>query len=414
LKKVTIASFLILTIFVGGFARAYRHKPSKKSKRQTAIHAERASKEQQLAKLKQEIAKYESELREHEKKEKHSKENILAFEKRTKQLKAAIARLEKEESDLESQKNEVDLEVQQTSNSLDNLKMAYARSSAMLYRESALKPSDENQILFASQSSDPIRMAYYAQVVAQAHGANRAKLDSTKQTLSDSSRQLASSIENEHQTIGEHKEQASTLEAKKLAEAKQLAQIQTNKEKLRKLLAERKESEKRLEHIIDNLVLREEKTRRTAKNNRRANNREPENEPSLGPAQGPHSLSWPSAGHKIIQGFGEHRNAELNTVTMNLGIDIAASQGSPVNAAAEGEVDLVSSLPSYGTIVVLRHAGGLHTVYADLASASIRKGAHVRAGQQIGTSGTNEENGAVLHFEVWKGKSRQNPVGWLR
>jgi murein DD-endopeptidase MepM/ murein hydrolase activator NlpD len=176
------------------------------------------------------------------------------------------------------------------------------------------------------------------------------------------------------------------------------------------------ESEKKLEVLIDNLVIKEEKARRAATHNRRNNNREPEpeNEPSLGPAHGPHSLSWPSAGHRIVQGFGEHRNAELNTVTMNLGIDIAAAQGSAVNAAAEGEVDIVSSLPSYGTIVVLRHAGGLHTVYADLAGASIRKGAHVRSGQQIGTSGTNEENGAVLHFEVWKGKSKQNPLGWLR
>jgi septal ring factor EnvC (AmiA/AmiB activator) len=414
LKKVTTAGFLILTILVGGFAHASRHKPVKKSKRQTAIHAERASKEQQLAKLKQEIAKYESELREHEKKEKRSKENIAAFEKRTKQLKAAIAHLEQEVSDLESQKSEVDKQVQQTSNSLDNLKLAYARSSAMLYREGALKSSDPNEAFFVERSSDPIRMSYYAQVVAQAHGANRAKLDSAKQTLSDSSQQLASSIENEHQTIGEHQQQASTLEQKRIAEAKQLAQIQANKERLRKLLKQRMESEKKLEGIIDNLVIKEENARRTTKSGRRTNNREPENEPSLGPAHGPHSLSWPSAGHRIVQGFGEHRNAELNTVTMNLGIDIAAAQGSSVNAAAEGEVDLVSSLPSYGTIVVLRHAGGLHTVYADLAGASVSKGAHVRAGQQIGTSGTNEENGAVLHFEVWKGKSKQNPLGWLR
>ena len=407
-------TIFVLTTIVGGFALGNRHKPHKKAKQQTAVHAERASKEKQLTQLKQEIAKYESELREHEKKEKRSQANIASFDKRTRSLKSAIAHLEKEVSDLESQKNEVDLEVVQTSNSLDNLKMAYARSSAMLYRTGALKSPDKNQILFSPQNSDPIRMAYYAQIIALAHGANRARLDSAKHTLSESSEQLASSIENEHQTIGEHREQASTLEAKRIAEAKQLTQIQANKEHLRKLLAQRKESEKRLEHIIDNLVIREEKSRRATKKNGRTNNREPEKEPSLGPAHGPHSLSWPSAGHRIVQGFGEHRNAELNTVTMNLGIDIAAAQGSPVNAAAEGEVDLVSSLPSYGTIIVLRHAGGLHTVYADLAGASIRKGSHVRAGQQIGTSGANEENGAVLHFEVWKGKSKQNPLGWLK
>ena len=99
---------------------------------------------------------------------------------------------------------------------------------------------------------------------------------------------------------------------------------------------------------------------------------------------------------------------------MNLGIDIATAQGSSVAAAAEGEVSLVSSLPSYGTIVVLKHSGGLHTVYADLSGASVKAGSHIRTGQQVGRSGSNEESGAVLHFEVWKGKTKQNPMGWLK
>ncbi|HZK77174.1 MAG TPA: M23 family metallopeptidase, partial [Candidatus Kapabacteria bacterium] len=154
--------------------------------------------------------------------------------------------------------------------------------------------------------------------------------------------------------------------------------------------------------------------RRTARRHSVAPSREGGHEESLGPARGPHSLDWPSAGHHILEGFGEHRNTELNTVTMNLGIDIAASQGSPVRAAAEGEVALVSSLPSYGTIVVLRHASGLHTVYANLSSASVHQGDRVRAGQTIGRSGINEESVPLLHFEVWSGKSRQNPIGWLK
>ena len=97
---------------------------------------------------------------------------------------------------------------------------------------------------------------------------------------------------------------------------------------------------------------------------------------------------------------------------MNLGIDIASPEGSPVVASAEGEVVLVSTLPSYGTVV--SSASGGITVYADLASASVQAGTHIYAGQTIGKSGANEMSGAVLHFEVWKGKSKQNPVGWLK
>src|SRR5438034_146763 len=73
--------------------------------------------------------------------------------------------------------------------------------------------------------------------------------------------------------------------------------------------------------------------------------------PLHGPLHGPHSLAWPSASHRVVQGFGEHRNPELGTITMNLGIDIAEPKGSAVTAAADGIASIVSTLPSYGTIV---------------------------------------------------------------
>jgi murein DD-endopeptidase MepM/ murein hydrolase activator NlpD len=129
---------------------------------------------------------------------------------------------------------------------------------------------------------------------------------------------------------------------------------------------------------------------------------------------GPHSLSWPTSSHRVVQSFGEHRNAELGTVTMNLGIDIGTSSGSAVRAAGDGVVSLISSLPSYGTIMIIRHGGGVHSVYADLGGVSVSTGSNVKKGQTIASSATNAELGAILHFEVWKGKSKQNPLRWLK
>jgi murein DD-endopeptidase MepM/ murein hydrolase activator NlpD len=283
--------------------------------------------------------------------------------------------------------------------------------------QGSLAPVDtQDPFLTAASSSDPIRMSYYAQVISQAHAMDKSRLDSLKQSLGLSSEYLASTIATEQEQIGAQQQAATTLEQKKASEAKALAQTQINKARLKKLLEERRASEKRLENIIANLVTKEHAARRTTKNRRRATSHEEEieNDAALGPAHGPHSLDWPSASHRIQQGFGEHRNVELGTVTMNLGIDIAAPEGSAVRAAAEGEVALVSSLPSYGTVIVIRHSSWIHTVYADLAGASVQAGTHIRAGQTIGNSGSSEMSGAVLHFEVWKGKSKQNPIGWLK
>ncbi len=414
--KVTIAALILLVASLP--AESKRH-PRKKHRPTTSqFAAERSQNEKALQRLQQEIAKYESELHEHEKKERQSKQNIRAFDKRTANLKAMIARLQAEASALQGTKNEVDRNLHVTATTLDTLKQAYARSSRQLYMDGALTPINPNEFLLAPTSSDPIRMSYYAQAIARAHAMNRSRLDSMKQSLAESSNELAGTIESEKEQIGEHQTEASTLEEKKAAETEQLSQIQTRKAALLKLIAARKASEKQLEGIIANLIARERAERIASRSERRTRRgaaaRAFENDGGLGAMRAPHTLAWPSASHHILQGFGEHRNADLNTVTMNLGIDIAAKQGSVVRAAAEGKVALISSLPSYGTIIVLEHAGGLHTVYANLSSVTVRQGQHVGAGTIIGTSGVSDENVPQLHFEVWSGKARQNPMGWLR
>ncbi len=419
-KKVELIAILALVLVAAVTSDAARRHPRKKGsgrKTSQALQQKRASTEKALAKLQQEIAKYESELREHEKKEKHSKETIRAFEKRQASLKATIARLEKEAADLAGQKSEVDRSFTETSNLLESRKQAYANSSRQLYMQGSLAPIDPHDpLLTGSSASDPVRMSYYAQIISRAHSLDHARLDSLKQSLGASSETLAFTIATEQQQIGAHQNESTTIEQKKASEAAALAQIQVKKARLRKLLDERRASEKRLEHIIAGLVTSERSARRSTKTRHRTASRDDEvdNDASLGPAHGPHSLDWPSTSHHIAQGFGEHRNADLGTVTMNLGIDIAAPEGSSVKAAAEGEVDLVATLPSYGTVIVIRHSGGIHTVYADLGDASVQKGTHIRAGQTIGRSGSNEMSGSVIHFEVWKGKAKQNPMGWLK
>ncbi len=408
-----------MLIFAAG-TRAAQHRSShRRHSVPSRLQAEKSAKERTLHKLQQEIAKYESELNEHEKRERKSQQNIRAFDKRTATLKAIIAGLEVQASALQGTKREVDKSLHVTANTLDTLKDAYARSSRQLYIEGALTPVNANELLLVPQPEDPVRMAYYTELIARAHAMNRSRLDSMKQALAASSSELAGTIASAQEQIGEHQNEAGTIQEQKAEESVQLAQIQANKARLLKLIAARKASEQRLEGLIANLVIREAKARSAARasarrTGRTAERREREREASLGPASGSHSLEWPGASHRILEGFGEHRNADLNTVTMNLGIDIAARQGSAVKAAAQGIVALVSSLPSFGTIIVLQHAGGLHTVYANLRGVRVKAGEHLSAGTEIGTSGENDSGTPLIHFEVWNGKNQQNPLGWLR
>lgn len=127
----------------------------------------------------------------------------------------------------------------------------------------------------------------------------------------------------------------------------------------------------------------------------------------------PLRFSWPTAGKKIVQGYGEWTNPSTGIVTMNPGINIAARKGAAVVASESGRVSLISWLPGYGTIIIVQHREGYRTVYGNLASAAVKQGASVRSGEKLGTVGAALGK-AFLHFEIWRDQTRLDPTTMLR
>ncbi len=95
----------------------------------------------------------------------------------------------------------------------------------------------------------------------------------------------------------------------------------------------------------------------------------------------------------------------------NEGIDIAATPGDAVKAAEDGTVALVSRAVGAGTIVLLRHADNIYTVYANIDGVTLNKGDRVRRGQKIGTVAKGDPT--VLHFEVRRGTEPVDPMPFL-
>ena len=102
---------------------------------------------------------------------------------------------------------------------------------------------------------------------------------------------------------------------------------------------------------------------------------------------------------------------------LHLGIDVAASAGSPVYAVADGTVESVEFHPMMGQTVVIVHKDGYNSVYQNMQTAipsEITAGAEVKAGAQIGSVGDtalieiSEE--PHLHFELYKDGNCENPL----
>lgn len=92
------------------------------------------------------------------------------------------------------------------------------------------------------------------------------------------------------------------------------------------------------------------------------------------------------------------------------GIDLGAPAGTPIVAAAAGEV-IVSRAAGwnggYGEYIVIRHGNGTQTLYAHNSQNIVYTGDTVIQGQVIGYVGsTGKSTGAHLHFEV---RGAKNP-----
>jgi septal ring factor EnvC (AmiA/AmiB activator) len=126
------------------------------------------------------------------------------------------------------------------------------------------------------------------------------------------------------------------------------------------------------------------------------------------------SLPWPVGNGVVVRHFGSSRDKDLNIVTTSNGIDISVPVNSAVKAISGGKVAQIAYLPTFGNVVIIRHPKSYLTVYANLTRVSVGKGEVIRAGHSLGASGSMPEGGSVVHFEIWKGKVKQNPEKWLR
>lgn len=85
-------------------------------------------------------------------------------------------------------------------------------------------------------------------------------------------------------------------------------------------------------------------------------------------------------------------------------VDLAGGAGSPIRAAAGGEVVVAKASGwngGYGNYIVIRHPNGTQTLYAHLSSVSVGMGNYVSQGEVIGGMGnTGRSTGTHLHFEV--------------
>lgn len=116
-----------------------------------------------------------------------------------------------------------------------------------------------------------------------------------------------------------------------------------------------------------------------------------------------------------VQGRIEHYFGEVIDNKINNGIKIRPEGDAAVCAVGEGKVVFYNYLKGYGNTLIIEHADGFSTVYANLSEVPCNKGDTVRQGQSIGIVAENSsDNNALLHFEVRKGFKADDPLLYVK
>lgn len=124
-------------------------------------------------------------------------------------------------------------------------------------------------------------------------------------------------------------------------------------------------------------------------------------------------LPWPVEG-PVVDRFGQNYHPVYTKIKLhfNNGINIAVSPGTGVKAVFDGVVKQIVVMPGYNKCVLIQH-GDYFSFYCKLGTVSVKAGDKVKTGQEIGSVDTM--NGETqLHFQIWSGRTPQNPEIWLR
>jgi lipoprotein NlpD len=96
------------------------------------------------------------------------------------------------------------------------------------------------------------------------------------------------------------------------------------------------------------------------------------------------------------------------------GIELAGSEGQSIRASAAGEVVYSGNgLIGYGELIIIKHSDRMLSAYGHNRKRLVAEGQAVAAGEKIAEMGRDERNRALLHFEIRRGGTPQDPMKYL-
>ena len=124
-------------------------------------------------------------------------------------------------------------------------------------------------------------------------------------------------------------------------------------------------------------------------------------------------LIYPVNSNYIIVDFDKSIDPASGAITYDNGVDFSISRNSDVSCVADGIIEDITFIPSYGNVVLIKHSNDYRTLYAILKDIYVKVNQVVNAGDVIAKTSDNY-NGQCFHFELWHDTTPLDPKQWMK
>ncbi len=418
MKYRRIYIFVIVITFLNGVQLLAQGKKSKTRESELAqLTKERQEIERNIATIERQIKAFERELSSADEEEKISLQALENLDNQIQLHREVIRQTEISQKKLAAQIATTKRELEETKRDLEAMKNSFARYAVGIYKFGVKR---DLEVLFSSGSFNQALVR--AEYIKRFEDAGKIKI----QDISEKQEQIAQLqteldarfAENE-KLLEQRRYQAKVLEGRRIQREKLIAKLRKDKRRLQSQIAQKQARAKALQDAIQKMLFAEEEAIKRARESKALaqserngiSNEYSEIKGDFEKYKG--KLPWPVQDGVIIKTFGESENKDLKIVTFNNGVDISTTIGTAVLTVAPGVVSQIGFLPTFGNIVIVRHANAYLTVYANLSEVKVTKGESVSAGQALGLVGKSAQGGGLIHFEVWHGRNKYDPELWL-
>ena len=382
----------------------------------TAYSQDTRAQESKRARLQKEIAILDGQIKAITTKSVNALNQLTLIRKKVDARKELVAESDRDIAGLNSaiSAKEKDIKVMQAK--LDTLSDYYERLVRSAYKNRNAKVW-YMYILASDNVGQAFRRYGYLRDLSKQMNIQAEKIIATKDTLEKERSELAQMKKDAEALRSERLADMGKLQAEQNDSQKLVNQLKKDKKKYQQDLSKKQTEVEALNREIQRIINQALNEKSGSKGSGKTTTKEPAKPIDYTLAKKFESnkgkLPWPAEG-AVVEHYGQRYDPVYPNLKLpfNNGISIAMGQGSSIKAVFDGEVKQIVVMPGYNKCVLVQH-GNYFSFYCKMGNVTVKKGDKVSTGQSIGTVDTIGGE-TQLHFQIWSGKTPQNPETWLR